>query len=229
VPTILGFDPRCQFIGDDDMANGLEHAVRYDLDGVYNCAADGVLALSEVVDLLGKRSIGVLPPWGTGPAAAVARRLGVPIQPDLLPQLRFGRALDNRRYKATGFRYSATTRETVLRLRAQQRLAPIVGGDRSGGAYRYEAAVEEFLRFSPSVRQPNVRPSLPRANTAPVQRPLADPSGVSALTAREILTLLPSLTPEDLRALRAHEAAHAQRASVLAAIDRLLARATADS
>jgi UDP-glucose 4-epimerase len=223
VPTILGFDPRCQFIHEDDMANCLEHAVRHDLDGVFNCAADGVLVLSEVVDLLGKTMAPVLPPWGTGPAAAALRRLGAPISPDLLPQLRFGRALDNRRYKATGFRYGSTTRETVLRLREQQRLAPILAGN-GGSSYRYEAAVEEFLRFSPSVRQANARPALAPANSAPRDRP-GGPDTYSAMTAREILALLPSLGAEDLAALREHEAAHARRQSVLRGIDRLLERA----
>jgi UDP-glucose 4-epimerase len=220
VPTILGFDPRLQFIGEDDMANCLEHAVRYDLDGTFNCAADGVLVLSEVVDLLGKPMAPVLPPWGTGLAVGALRRAGAPIYPEMLPQLRFGRAMDNRRYKATGFRYIATTRETVLRLREQQRLAPILAGGNGAGSYRYEAAVEEFLRFSPSVRQPNARPALAPANSAP--RPRGDT--YSGLTAKEILALLPSLSSEDLAALRAHEAEHARRQSVLRGIDRLLAR-----
>ena len=39
VPTILGFDPRYQFIHADDMAGVLEHAVRHDLDGIYNAGA----------------------------------------------------------------------------------------------------------------------------------------------------------------------------------------------
>ena len=170
IPTILGFDPRVQFIHEDDMANCLEHAVKYDLDGTFNCAADGVLVLSEVVDLLGKTMVPVLPPWGTGLAAQALRRAGVPIQSEMLPQLRFGRALDNRRYKATGFVYQHTTRETVLRLREQQRLEPILRGA-VGSSYRYESAVEEFLRFSPSVRQSNVRPApLPPANSAPGER-----------------------------------------------------------
>ena len=220
VPTILGFDPRCQFIHEDDMADCLEHAVRHDLDGVFNCAADGVLVLSEVIDLLGKTMAPVLPPWGTGPAAAALRRVGAPISSDLLPQLRFGRALDNRRYKATGFRYGSTTRETVLRLREQQRIAPILAGNGTS-SYRYEAAVEEFLRFSPSVRQANARPALAPANTAPRER-RAGPDTYSAMTAREILALLPSLGAEDLSALREHEAAHARRQSVLRGIDRLL-------
>jgi UDP-glucose 4-epimerase len=225
VPTILGFDPRCQFIGADDMANALEHAVRLDLDGVFNCGADGVLALSEVIDLLGKTSVPVLPPWGTGLATRLLRRAGVPVGPELLPQLRFGRAIDNRRFKATGFRYAATTRETILALREQQRVAPILRGAGPNGSYRYEAAVEEFLRFSPSVRHGNARPARP-ANTAPARAGAVAPdrSGLSGLTARELLTLLPSLSPADLAALRDHEARHAQRRSVLGAIDRLLAR-----
>jgi UDP-glucose 4-epimerase len=65
VPMILGYDPRLQFIHEDDIVGCLEHAVRHDVDGVHNCAADGVLAMSEVVGLLGKSYAPVLPPWGT--------------------------------------------------------------------------------------------------------------------------------------------------------------------
>ena len=221
IPTILGFDPRVQFLHEDDMANCLEHAVRYDLDGIFNCAGDGVLVLSEVIDLLGKTMAPVLPPWLTAPAVAALRRTGVPLYPEMVPQLRFGRALDNRRYKATGFRYRWTTRETVLRLREQQRLAPIVR-NATASAYRYEAAVEEFLRFSPSVRQANARPLLGPSNSAPRSRRAAT-GGYSELRAKDILALLPSLSREDLAALREHEAAHAQRQSILRGIDRLLA------
>jgi UDP-glucose 4-epimerase len=228
IPTILGFDPRVQFIHEDDMANCLEHAVKYDLDGTFNCAADGVLVLSEVTDLLGKTMAPILPPWGTGLATAALRRAGVAMQPELLPQLRFGRALDNRRYKATGFVYQHTTRETVLRLREQQRLEPILRGA-VGSSYRYESAVEEFLRFSPSVRHANTRPAeLAPANSAPGERDEASvaaplpTTAYGSLPAREILAVLPSLSHEDLRALREHEVANAARATVLRSIDRLL-------
>jgi UDP-glucose 4-epimerase len=236
IPTILGFDPRIQFIHEDDMANCLEHAVKYDLPGTFNCAADGVLVLSEVIGLLGKQNLPILPPWGTGLATTIARRAGLPIQAEMLPQLRFGRALDNRRYKATGFVYQHTTREAVLKLREQQRLAPILRGV-TGSAYRYEAAVEEFLRFSPSVHPANARPQLAPANSAPrarlateqhraageAQAPQAD-TPYASLPAREILAVLPSLGQEDLQRLRDHEAANARRTTVLDGIDRLLER-----
>jgi UDP-glucose 4-epimerase len=161
VPTILGFDPRMQFVHEDDIAGVLEHAVRHDLDGIYNAAADGVLALSEILDLLGKTNLPVLPPFGTGAAMYVLRRLGLRIPDDMLAYLRFGRGLDNRRLKASGYRYRYTTRETVLKLREHQRLAPLTAGVKD--AYRYEQEVEEFLRRSPSVRPgaigPGGRPS----------------------------------------------------------------------
>jgi UDP-glucose 4-epimerase len=161
VPTILGFDPRMQFVHEDDIAGVLEHAVRHDLDGIYNAAADGVLALSEILDLLGKTNLPVLPPFGTGVASSLLRRAGVRIPDDMLAYLRFGRAVDNRRLKASGYRYRHTTRETVLKLGEHQRVAALTS--RAGDDYRYEQEVEEFLRRSPSVRPgaigPGGRPS----------------------------------------------------------------------
>lgn len=162
VPTILGFDPRMQFIHEDDIAGCLEHAVTHDLDGIYNCAADGVLALSEVVSLLGKVNAPVLSPVASGLAAQLLRRTtGLELSPEMLQQWRFGRGLDNRRLKATGYRYRYTTREAVLKLREFLRLAAITPPMTE--AYRYEEEVEEFLRRSPSVRPgalgPGGRPS----------------------------------------------------------------------
>jgi UDP-glucose 4-epimerase len=150
VPMILGFDPRTQFIHEDDMVGILRHAVLNDLDGVFNGAADGVLALSEVLGLLGKPPAPILPPWGTGLVASQLRRVGVELPDELLGLLRYGRAQDNRKLKATGYRLRYTTRETVLKFREALRLAPIV--QTGVEPYRYEREVEEFLRYSPSVR-----------------------------------------------------------------------------
>ncbi|MBN1529260.1 MAG: NAD-dependent epimerase/dehydratase family protein [Thermoleophilaceae bacterium] len=150
VPMILGFDPRYQFVHENDVVHALEHAVNREIRGVYNVAGDGVLSLSEVAGLLGKPYAPILPPWGTGLAASALRRLGIRIPPEAMHQLRFGRGVDNRRYKATGFHYQHTSRETVLKLGEHLRLSPVVRGARE--PYRYEREVEEFLRWSPHVR-----------------------------------------------------------------------------
>lgn len=225
VPVLLGFDPRYQFVHEDDIAGCLEHAVRNDLDGVYNCAADGVLVLSEVLDLLGKHAVPILPPLGTGLAAGALRRAGLHIPPEMLNQLRFGRALDNRKLKATGYRYRYTTREAVVKLREHQRVAPLL--PRSGEAYRYEEEVEEFLRYSPSVR-PLERDAGRRLVNVPAGQGGAAPAQGSQVTAyadlgdEEVVALLPSLDGGDLRELRDHERSNAGRSGVLEAIDRIL-------
>jgi UDP-glucose 4-epimerase len=151
VPMIAGFDPRYQFVHADDVVAALEFAVEHDLPGVYNVAPDGVLALSEVIGLLGKRPLPVLPPWGTGTAASVLRRLGLQLPPEMILQLRYGRGLDNRRLKAAGFSYRYTTRETVQRFAEHLRLQSVQKGVQE--PYRYEKEVEDFLRWSPSVRE----------------------------------------------------------------------------
>jgi UDP-glucose 4-epimerase len=155
VPMILGFDPRYQFVHEDDVVAALEHAVKNDIRGIYNVAADGVLAFTEVVGLLGKTYAPVLPPWGTSLAVASLRRLGINVPPEMLQQLRFGRGVDNRKLKATGFDYRYTTRETVIKLAEHMRLHPVLRGVQE--PYRYEREVEDFLRWSPHVRNPTYR------------------------------------------------------------------------
>lgn len=149
VPMIAGFDPRYQFVDEIDVVHALEHATVNRLPGVWNVAADGILTLGETISLLGKRPLPVLPPWGTGIAVAAARRAGWELPEEMLNQLRFGRGMDNRAFKSTGFHYRFTSRESVLHLRERLRLAAVGAG--VGGRYRYEPAVEEFLRRSPNV------------------------------------------------------------------------------
>jgi UDP-glucose 4-epimerase len=152
VPMILGFDPRYQFAHEDDVVGALIHVTREHLPGTFNVAGDGVLALTEVISLLGKLPAPILPPWGTGLAAAALRRAGLPITEEMLAQLRYGRGLENGALKAAGFEYLHTTRDAVLKLRERLRLGPVLRGIQQ--SYHYEREVEEFLRHSPNVRRP---------------------------------------------------------------------------
>ena len=70
VPMVLGFDPRLQFVHEDDVVHALEHAVLNRVPGTYNVAADGVLALSEAISLVGRRPLPLLPPVGASLLAA---------------------------------------------------------------------------------------------------------------------------------------------------------------
>jgi UDP-glucose 4-epimerase len=151
VPCILGFDPRYQFVHEEDIVGVLEHAVVDDMSGVYNVAGDGVLVLSEVASLLGKPLAPVLPPWGTGLATSALKLTGLRIPDVMLQQLRYGRGLDNRKLKAAGCPLRYTTREAVQRFAEELRVRELRRGE--AAPYRYEREVEEFLRYSPSVRR----------------------------------------------------------------------------
>jgi UDP-glucose 4-epimerase len=151
VPMVLGFDPRLQFVHEDDVVHALEHAALNRIEGVFNVAADGVLALSEAIGLLGKRPLPILPPFAAGLLLAPLRRLGFRIPAEMTNLLRFGRGVDNRLYKASGFDYGYTSRETVIGLGEHLRLAPVMRGREEG--YHYEREVEDFLRWSRHVRR----------------------------------------------------------------------------
>jgi UDP-glucose 4-epimerase len=234
VPMILGFDPRYQFIHEDEVVHALEHAAFNDLPGIYNVAGDGVLALSEVIGLLGKRPLPVLPPWGTGLFTAPLRRFGFDVPPEMLGQMRFGRGLDNRKLKATDFEYQFTSRETVLRLGEHLRLSPVLSGVTE--PYRYEREVEEFLRWSPHVRREDrpadiadaglYDPSPPAAEGAakieePPPEPEPDETGLpdpGMLEVEEVIALVAHLDDSGLDRLEVLERSGQGRDEVFEAI-----------
>jgi UDP-glucose 4-epimerase len=234
VPMILGFDPRYQFVHEDDVVHALEHAAITDLPGTYNVAGDGVLALSEVIGLLGKRPLPALPPWGTGLLLGPLRRLGLRVPAEMLNQMRFGRGLDNRKLKAAGFRYAYTSREAVLRLAEHQRLSPVLAGVKE--PYRYEREVEEFLRWSPHVQRDTPRGGgeeglFGSTPPAPAQRrseradggepaPSEESGGLdpSALETEEVIAMLATLDDAGLDEVERRERSGRARDAVLEAI-----------
>ena len=99
VPTAMGYDPRLQFVHEDDGVEILRRAVREDHPGVYNVAGDGVLLLSQALRLMGRPSIPVVLPL-VAPMASVLRRLRVvDFATDQLRYLLYGRVADIGRIK----------------------------------------------------------------------------------------------------------------------------------
>lgn len=209
LPTVLGFDPPVQVVHEEDAAAAVAHVVGERLDGTYLIAADGTLALTEALRILERAHAPVLPPWGTGVIAGVLARAGLGGAHELAGQLRRGRGIDNRRLKASGFAYRATSREALVTASGVRRRRRVL---HPGVPAPYEPEVEAFLRYSPSARAAGDHDDAP------------DEDGIGALEGDALLVLLPSLDPEALRALRAHEEAGPGRQRVLDEIDLLLQR-----
>jgi UDP-glucose 4-epimerase len=144
VPTPLGFDPRIQFIHEDDAVEALYRATREDHPGIFNVAADGVLLLSQAVRICGKFSLPVPLPVAT-PLATAMRRLGlIDLPTDQLQFLVYGRVADNGRLKREfGLSPSFTTRQALEEFVTGQKFRRLVTPDR---AERWENDVYEFLR-----------------------------------------------------------------------------------
>ncbi|MBO0693016.1 MAG: NAD-dependent epimerase/dehydratase family protein, partial [Acidimicrobiaceae bacterium] len=149
VPQIFGFDPLLQFVEQQDVVRAMLFAVERRLSGVFNVAADGRHPWSELIAIAGKLPV-YLPPVLTGLAVEPLARLHILDLPsEVLDLLRYGRGVDNRRFKAAGYTYHYTTAAAVRRLAEAHRVRAAVGEDPQ--AYHYEADVEEFFRRSPAV------------------------------------------------------------------------------
>jgi UDP-glucose 4-epimerase len=148
VPSVWGFDPRLQFVHEDDVIRAILFVLARQLPGIYNVAGDGLLPWSEVAKIAGKRTF-PLTPLATGLTTWPLRRLGVPLPEELLDLLKFGRGVDNRRLKRAGFHYEYTSAGTVEAFVEAMRLRHTVG--ETEPTYRYERDVEAFFRHSPAV------------------------------------------------------------------------------
>ncbi|HZE33420.1 MAG TPA: NAD-dependent epimerase/dehydratase family protein [Actinoallomurus sp.] len=93
--TVLGFDPRLQFIHEDDGVEVLRRMAVEDHPGTFNVAGDGVVLLSQALRRAG-RPILRLPAPAVQTLGDVGRRLGglKGFSPELLRWLTYGRVLD---------------------------------------------------------------------------------------------------------------------------------------
>ncbi|UWE14032.1 NAD-dependent epimerase/dehydratase family protein [Actinacidiphila bryophytorum] len=118
LPTVFGYDPRLQFVHQDDVLDVLVLAAfdarRGTLNsGTFNIAGDGVLLLSQTARRLGKPTVPVLLPAVTW-LGQVLRTAGVTdFAPEQIRLLTHGRVVDTTQMRDTlGFEPTYTTAET---------------------------------------------------------------------------------------------------------------------
>ncbi|MFF2812126.1 NAD-dependent epimerase/dehydratase family protein [Streptomyces sp. NPDC058000] len=118
LPTVLGYDPRLQFVHEDDAIDVLRIAAaepcRGTLNsGTFNIAGDGVLLLSQVSRRLGRPTLPLFLPTVTW-AGTFLRSLGITdFSPEQIRMLTHGRVVETTQMRETlGFRPTYTTAET---------------------------------------------------------------------------------------------------------------------
>ncbi len=110
IPTVLGFNPRLQFLHEQDALDVLEHATVRDVTGTFNIAGDGVLTLAQAVRRIGRPSLPLpgfaVPAFGS----AIRQTRRADFSPEQVAFLTFGRGLDTTRMRSMlGFEPSYTT------------------------------------------------------------------------------------------------------------------------
>ena len=109
IPTVLGFDPRLQFLHERDLLGALGHAVAAEKPGTYNIAGDGLLTLSQITRRLARPTLPV-PGFAIGGVGDLLRSARLSdFSPELRALVTFGRGVDTTRMRTQlGFepRYS---------------------------------------------------------------------------------------------------------------------------
>ncbi|QBR92534.1 NAD-dependent epimerase/dehydratase family protein [Nocardioides euryhalodurans] len=99
IPTVLGHDPRMQFLHEEDLIDVLQHAALEGRPGTFNVAGDGILMLSQAVRRLQRPSVR-LPGFAVGNVGSALRQARVAeFSPEQIGFLTFGRGIDTTRMR----------------------------------------------------------------------------------------------------------------------------------
>jgi UDP-glucose 4-epimerase len=110
LPTVFGFDPRLQFVHEDDAVEVLRRMATEDHPGTFNVAGAGVLLLSQCARRAGRPSLPLFSP-AFKVLGDTARRIGlVEYSPEQVRLLCHGRAVDTSALEAAlGWKPKFTT------------------------------------------------------------------------------------------------------------------------
>ena len=121
VPTVLGRDPRLQFVHVDDALEALHRAIVDDHPGTYNVAGRGVLTLNQAIRRAGRIAAPTLEPGLSGVAAFAKRSGMLDFSLDQLDLFVHGRVVDTTALiEEFGFEPRTTAEAFDEFIRAQQ-------------------------------------------------------------------------------------------------------------
>ena len=144
LPTVAGFDPRLQFLHEQDAVAAIVHAALSDHRGTVNVGGAGALYLSQAIRLAGRVPVPVPLPFVSGLAGFLRRTGRADVAPDQLRMLQFGRLMDTTVLRGEfGFTPLYTTRAAFEDLLEHRDLR---GGFDREQAVRLERELYDFLQ-----------------------------------------------------------------------------------
>ena len=144
VPTVMGFDPRLQFVHEEDGVEVLVRAVTGDHQGTYNVAGPGVLYLSQCARIAGRPTAPIPTPLVSAVGGAFRRGRRADVASDQLRFLQHGRGVDiTRLIEVFGYTPTWTTRAAFEDYLARRRIRGLVDRD---DVVRWERDLHDFLQ-----------------------------------------------------------------------------------
>ncbi len=152
IPTMLGFDPRLQFLHEDDALTAHRLATLGEVAGVFNVAGDGVLALSQAAHMAGRPTLPVPAPLGSA-VGALYRRTGLAdFSAEQMRYLSYGRGLDTTRMRSVlGLEPQYSTRDAFASFVQGRQLHGPLSPDVVQGA---EKALSRLFGVTPPEPEP---------------------------------------------------------------------------
>ncbi|HVE98470.1 MAG TPA: SDR family oxidoreductase [Mycobacteriales bacterium] len=145
VPTVLGFDPRLQFLHEDDGLEVLRLATMEDRPGIVNVGGSGVLLLSQAIRRAGRVALPVLSPLVQYVGQALRRAGLVDFSPEQMRFLQHGRVADTTRLRDSfGYQPKHTTLEAFDEFVRGRALSAVVTPERLAEIER--AVVDQLER-----------------------------------------------------------------------------------
>lgn len=142
-PSVLGFDPRLQFVHEDDAVEVLHRAVTGDHPGIFNVAGPGVLYLSQCLRLAGRLPAPVPLPLVNAVAGVLKRSKRIDVSPEQLKFLQFGRVADIARLvEEFGYEPEYSTRDAFVDFVGRRRIDGFLDRDE---VVRWERELYDFI------------------------------------------------------------------------------------
>lgn len=103
--NFLGYNPKRQFIHEDDVTAAFLQAVRTDMPGAYNLVPDDYMQLGDVWKIVGKKFVPTVPLWLARLITAIRwRYFQSPIHPCWVEDMLFDYTASNKKLKGTGWK-----------------------------------------------------------------------------------------------------------------------------
>lgn len=153
VPTIAGFDPRLQFLHEDDAVEVVVRSVLGGPPGVFNVSGHGVILLSQAIAVMGGRPAPVLPPYANLAARLLLRAsVRVDLPAHVADFIAFGSVVDcSRLESAFGWRVNHTSREAMDAL-ARGKTAELIEAPSPPQEYELQVYLQRRRRAERAVK-----------------------------------------------------------------------------